>query len=239
MSLVKPALISAALACAMIAAPMTATAGVVVKSSGPSAAKYPVGTKLDDKGRITLKAGDSVTILTNGGTRVIRGAGTHRVAKRGASKRSAIQALTRRRAAGQVRTGATRGDAPAGTASNPNMWWVDVTKSGTMCVADMSAVQMWRPGGDEASTYVLASAVSAEHVHKTFPAGETTAAWDAERLPLTDGASYTITGPGGTTTSTVTFAQLESAPDAIEDLTLVLLDKGCTTQVEQLTASLM
>ena len=50
-----------------------AQAGVVVKSSGPSAATYPVGRKLSDSSTITLRAGDSVTVLTDSGTRVITG----------------------------------------------------------------------------------------------------------------------------------------------------------------------
>ena len=66
-----------------------AQAGVVVKSSGPSAETYPVGKKLDDAASVTLRTGDSITVLTGSGTRVISGPGTHRVGARGASKRTA------------------------------------------------------------------------------------------------------------------------------------------------------
>ena len=68
-----------------------AQAGVVVKSSGPSAASYPVGKKLDDAASVTLRNGDSITVLTDSGTRVITGPGTHRVGARGASKRAGPQ----------------------------------------------------------------------------------------------------------------------------------------------------
>ena len=62
-----------ALAGAALALPLAAHAGVVVKSTGPSATRYPVGTKLEDTATITLKAGDVVTVLTAEGTRVIKG----------------------------------------------------------------------------------------------------------------------------------------------------------------------
>ncbi len=236
---VKPLLISAALGCAALMAPIAAQAGVVIKSSGPSASKYPVGMKLSDSGRITLQTGDSVTILANGGTRVISGAGTHRVAERGKSNRTAIAALTRRRAAGQVRTGATRGDPPPASLTSPNLWWVDVSKSGTMCVADMSAVQMWRPGRDQASTYVIASAESAEHVHVTFLEDEMVTAWDSKRLPLAEGSTYSITGPSGGAPATIKFTQMDAVPEDLDDLTVALLGKGCTTQVDLLATTLM
>lgn len=237
---VKSTFLSAALGCAAIfmAAPTAAQAGVVIKSSGPSASKYPVGTKLSNSARITLKAGDSVTILADRGTRVIRGAGTHRVSKRGVSKRNTFSSLTRQRSARAVRTGATRTGRAAPSPINPNLWWVDVSKSGTMCVSDLDAVQMWRPGFAEASTYVIASGKSAEHVHATFAKEEMVALWDGDRLPLTEGASYTITAPDGSTSSTVTIAQLDSPPDEIEALTLALLEKGCMAQVDLLAASL-
>ena len=56
-----------------------AQAGVVVSSSGPSKAQFPSGKKLDDNSSITLRDGHSVTVLTAGGTRVIKGAGAHLV----------------------------------------------------------------------------------------------------------------------------------------------------------------
>lgn len=238
---VKSTMASALLGCAALAmvAPSAAQAGVVVKSSGPSASQYPVGKKLDDQGRITLKTGDSVTVLSGGSTRVISGAGTHRVSARASSKRTAFSALTRNRAAGQVRTGATRGDASGGAVNSPNLWWVDVSKSGTMCVADLSAVQLWRPASEQASTYVLGTSGSAEHLHVAFAADEAVTLWDGAKLPLSEGASYTIAGLDNGVSNIVTFTQLASAPENAEDLAVALLEKGCTAQVELLAEALM
>lgn len=218
--------------------PEAADAGVVVKSSGPSASQFPVGKKVDDNGRITLKSGDKVTVLSNGSTRVISGPGTHRVSARGSSRRAAFRTLTQQRSASRARVGASRGDTVMSMTS-PNLWWVDVSKSGTMCVSDLSAVRMWRPGMEGASTYVFASGNSTDHIHVSFPDGQMTTAWDAARMPLTEGASYTITGPGDGEAQEMTFATIASPPETPEALAEVLIEKGCNAQLELLAETLM
>ena len=63
---------------ALLAAGATAAAAnvLVVRSSGPSAASYKAGRSLPDNARITLRQGDTVVVLTGGGTRTFRGPGT-------------------------------------------------------------------------------------------------------------------------------------------------------------------
>jgi len=238
---VKSVLASAALGCAAMAlvAPVTAQAGVVIKSSGPSASEYPVGKKLDDSGRITLQSGDSVTVLSNGRTRVISGAGVHRVAERGTSKRSTFAALTRQRSNARVRTGATRGAPTDAAASRASLWDVDVSKSGTVCVASFDAVRLWRPAYDAATTYVVASGANSEHVHVSFEEGKAITAWDVSRMPLSDGASFDITADGGTETVNVSFAKLEPVPASPEDMAAALIAKGCTGQLDLLATKMM
>lgn len=236
---VKTLMFSAALSVVGLTAvaPEGAQAGVVVKSSGPSAGQFPVGKKVDDNGRITLKSGDKVTVLSNGTTRVISGPGTHRVSARGSSRRAAFRTLTQQRSASRARVGASRGDSTMSMTS-PNLWWVDVSQSGTMCVSDLSAVRMWRPGMEGASTYVFASAISTDHIHVSFPDGQMTTAWDAERMPLTEGASYMITGPGDGAPQEMNFATIATPPATAEALAEVLIEKGCNAQLELLTETL-
>lgn len=212
-----------------------AQAGVVVSSSGPSAAQFPAGKKLDDTASITLKAGDTVTVLTGGGTRVIKGAGVHRIAAAGESKRSTFAVLTRQRSAQRVRTGAVRGSGGAADSSaerSPNLWYVDVTRSGAMCVASADAVRLWRPGGQAAASYTVGPA------KVDFADSARDVAWDAAALPVTDGASYTITAKDGGAANTVTFVMLDSVPEEPEDLAARLIEKGCTNQLELLTAAM-
>ncbi len=241
MSWVRNLSVSAALAGAAFALVNSddARADVVVASSGPSSAQYPVGKKLAASEQITLKAGDTVTVLGQGGTRVISGAGSHRVGARVATKRSTFAALTRERSASRVRTGAVRGDLVTAEITRPNIWFIDVTQSGTMCIADPAAAQLWRPGTEGSPTYVVANKASPNHVHVAFAAGQTTAPWNVSQLPLADGANYSITGPSGGPSSEISFVMLASVPANPEDLAAALIEKGCTGQLALLTTALM
>ena len=228
--------IGAALAGAALAA--SAQAGVVVSSSGPSAGQFPAGKKLDDNSSITLRAGDTVTVLTSGGTRVIKGAGVHLVGAAGESKRSTFAVLTRQRSAARVRTGAVRGTGPAdgGAQRSPNLWYVDVSRSGTMCVASPEAVRLWRPGGDTAAAYTLTG--GAQPVEVTFAENARDVAWDAAALPVADGAKYSIATADGGSTNVVNFVMLDTVPEEPEDLAARLIDKGCTNQLELLALAM-
>ena len=214
-----------------------AQAGVVVKSSGPSAATYPVGRKLDDSSTITLRAGDSVTVLTSSGTRVITGPGTHRVGARGASKRTAFAMLTRQQSGARVRTGAVRGGA-GGTGGNPNLWNVDVTRAGRMCLPGSDTITFWRADTQGERTWVLGSAASDFHLHVTFDDGDATASLSTAELPLAQNTLYDLSGPAGGTRQRVEFLVLPSAPDNPEDLAVTLAQNGCSGQLDLLSEKL-
>lgn len=214
-----------------------AQAGVVVKSSGPSAASYPVGKKLDDAASITLQSGDSITVLTDSGTRVITGPGTHRVGARGASKRTAFAMLTRQRSGARVRTGAVRGG-PAGSASNPNLWNVDTGRPGKVCLPQSEAISFWRADSEGDETLVIGSAVSDFHVHVMFADGDATASLGADELPLSQNRLYDLSGPAGGPKQRFEFVTLASAPDNPEDLAVLLAENGCNGQLELLSEKL-
>jgi hypothetical protein len=226
-----------ALAGAALALPAAAMAGVVVKSTGPSATRYPVGTKLDDDAAITLKAGDVVTVLTADGTRVIRGAGTFRVGDRPKVAADRFASLTRKRAATRVRTGAVRGedDAPV---SNPSLWYVDVTRSGTICLYDLATVRLWRPGTEGTSTYRISDHSGTAQAEVTFDDTVTVAALDPARLPITESGHYMITGPDGATAAHINFVLLAEDYEAPDALAEALIARGCSVQLETLAASL-
>ncbi|NCP13695.1 MAG: hypothetical protein GW858_05965 [Sphingomonadales bacterium] len=234
---VKSKATALAVAGAALALPVTAMAGVVVKSTGPSATRYPVGTKLDDNAAITLKGGDVVTVLTAEGTRVIKGAGTFRVGDRPQVAADRFASLTRKRAATRVRTGAVRGDTDE-TATNPSLWYVDVTRSGTICLYDLATVRLWRPGTQGTSTYRIADQAGATQAEVTFDDTVTVAALDPARLPISETGDYMITAPDGAATAQINFVLLGedyAAPDALAE---ALIAKGCTVQLETLASSL-
>lgn len=234
---IKRRLRALALAGAALALPGAAMAGVVVKSTGPSASRYPVGSKVDDNATITLKAGDVITVLTAQGTRVIKGAGTFRIGDRPQVAADRFASLTRKRAATRVRTGAVRGEAE-GNPTNPSLWYVDVTRSGTVCLYDLATVRLWRPGAPDTITYRMFNRENGASVDVTFDETVTVAALDPARLPIVEGAPYSITGPDNTTSAQVSFVLLEGEFDAPDVLGEALIAKGCTVQLELLAAGL-
>lgn len=225
----------AVIACA--AAP-AAMAAIVVASSGPSAAQYPAGKKLDDNAQVTLRAGDTLTILDARGTRVLRGAGTFSVAPpaAGADRSATFAALTRQRASQRVRTGAVRDPVAPVKVMSPNLWYVDVSQGGTRCLVDPAGVRLWRADASAAAAYRIAGAGNASAT-VNFAAASMVAAWDAA-LPVSDGASYAIGRAGSPQSVTISFALLPEMPASPEDMARVLIEKGCTTQLDLLSQSL-
>jgi hypothetical protein len=234
----KRAMAAMALGGAALALPAAAMAGVVVKSTGPSSTKYPVGTKLGDDASITLKPGDVVTVLTSEGTRVIKGAGTFRVGDRPQVASDRFASLTRKRAATRVRTGAVR-SADDAAVTNPSLWYVDITRSGTICLYDLATVRLWRPGTEGTATYrITAHGETETQAEVTFDDAVTVAALDPARLPVTEGGHYMITAPDGTTSAELNFVLLAEDYEAPDMLAEALIAKGCSVQLEALASTL-
>lgn len=236
MAVTRKALLGVAGALAALAlTPDAALAGTVVASSGPSADQYPVGTQVGDTQRITLRQGDTVTVLHNGRTRTLRGPGTFIIAQRGArSDNRAFTALTSRRSSGRARTGAVRGDGLEVT--NPNLWYVDVARSGTICLANPDPLQLWRGNAAAEATYSVSREGSAdEAVAVTFPAGEILGIWDGA-IQLREGETYTITG--GAEPTELSFVFLQEVPEDADGLALALIENGCTVQLDQMASAL-
>ena len=113
---------------------------LVVRSVGPSAKLYPLGKRLPDSTRITLKASDQLTLLDGRGTRELRGPGTFTAA----SASSAPAQLAAASADGRrARIGAVRG-IETGPLRPPTIWHVDVAKGGNACVSPPNKVALWR-----------------------------------------------------------------------------------------------
>ncbi|WP_374414502.1 hypothetical protein [Novosphingobium colocasiae] len=237
-------LLAACAAGAALLLPLAAQAAIVVAASGPSAKSYPPGTKLPDDATITLQAADSVTVLDKNGTRVLKGAGTYKVGSTsGVNRGATFAALTTQRSATRVRTGAVRGEGPDGKPLRPNLWYVDVTAPGTICLTSLANVRAWRPAKDGAATYRLVSASGLASGTIAFSDQSMIAPWDAPGAPLRDGSSYAIRAAGSAEPVTVTFALLpargpDGTPFDMEDLGAALLERGCTGQLAVMTQTL-
>ena len=231
MTLFRKTLAAGAGLAALAVAAAPAMAGTVIASSGPSAAQYRVGAQISNTQRITLRSGDTVTVLDNGGTRVLSGPGTHVLARRsGQSENRAFAALTTQRSADRARIASVRGEG-AEHVSNPSLWLVDVARSGTVCLADSGRVRFWRADPSAEASFAI-TAPGMEAARLTFPASEGIAAWNAA-APISEGVAYTIG------TSEVTFQFLTEVPEEPEAMVQALLARGCTMQVELLATAML
>lgn len=226
-----------ALAGAVLSVPGVAAAGVVVKSTGPSAGTYPVGKKVADSSTISLRAGDKITVLVNGGTKVMQGPGTFRVGEGATRTRARFARLTRQGASNRARTGAVRGSGK-GTATMPNLWLVNVAAAGTTCLYDLENVRLWRPSAGEGQTFSIAQQGGDGALDVTFVKTETMRALDPGGLTLSSGSTYTITGPaaeGAAPASVdvkiVALTETYRQPDALAG---ALAENGCMAQLSVL-----
>jgi hypothetical protein len=235
MTLVERAVAIAIVAAAMI--PAAASAAIVVASSGPSAATFPVGKKLVDAGRITLKAGDSVTVLDGRGTKVMKGPGNFAVSQPGRPLPNPAFAVFTRKDASRSRAGAVR-TGEDGKPASPNIWLVDVAKPGTYCIVDPAALLLWR-GGDrrKAARYRIVVPGGAFGT-VSFAAGAEIAPWDGVKAPVENGASYTLAQEKGSAVGAIKFALMPNPPAEPEKLALALIEKGCIAQLDLLSAEL-
>jgi hypothetical protein len=177
-------------------------------------------------------------VLDQRGTRVLRGAGTYTLAQRaGPSKSQTFAELTRQRAALRVRTGAVRAGDSGGPVTSPNLWYVDVGRSGTMCLASPDAVRLWRPTTEGQATYAIRPAAGGTSASVAFPNGEMVSAWNTASLPVTDGSSFVISRPGAPD-QTVTFRILGDVPADPEGLAQKLIESGCKTQLDLMSSTL-
>lgn len=238
MSIFHKSIVGVAGAIAALAlVPQPAEAGTVVAASGPSASRYPVGTQITDTQRITLQTGDSITVLAEGRTRVLRGPGTFVLAQRsGRTDNSALASLTTRRAAGQARVASSRGDGTP--VRNPNLWYVDVAQNGTICLANADPVQLWRGDTDAAASYAMARRGAPDDaVTITFAQREMLGVWGGA-LQLREGETYRIAPRGSAAAVEVRFVFLREVPADGEALALALIENGCNVQLEQLAVAL-
>jgi hypothetical protein len=222
--------LTAALAGAAVAGP------VVVRSTGPSAKAYPAGRQLADNAQLTLRAGDSIVLLDARGTRTVAGPGTFAAVASG-TRAGVAQAASRilaNQSTSERRGGAVRGGTATATASvrSPNLWLVDLSKSGTICIADANAVRVWR-AGTSGPAEVKVMAVSGSGTI-AMASGAAIADWP-KTMPVANGAEYTVS-MNGSAPAKIKFVTVP-VPTSLEDTASMLIAKGCKTQLDLLIAT--
>lgn len=232
----RPQAFIAAVAGLMLAGTAVA-APLVVRSTGPSAKAYPAGKALAGDAKITLKAGDTIVLLDGKGTRTISGPGTFSASASSvaaASTGSTLAALASGGGERRARIGAVRSasgvDKNAG--KNPNMWFVDVTKSANVCVANPAAITVWRPDTSAAAT-VNVSGPNGAAGTIDLPAGKADGQWPAS-VPVTDGGQYKLNWAGAKAPTALKMLVVTPAAGTPEDLAQTLIKAGCNTQLDMM-----
>lgn len=219
-----------ALVALLTAGAASASANVlVVRSSGPSASGYPAGRSLADNARITLRGGDTLVVLDARGTRTFRGPGTFTPSTAAAAGQRTAQAAGDRRA----RIGAVR-SAGILPASPTTIWQVDVSQSGTICLANTSDVTLWRPDASQTATLAISGPRGAARTVE-WPAGRTTMAWPSD-LPIA-GGEYQLAQQGVAVPSRISFRTLNAAPSDMQGVAEALIRNGCQEQLDLLVDS--
>ncbi|WOE74730.1 hypothetical protein [Alterisphingorhabdus coralli] len=219
---------------------------VVVRSTGPSASQYPAGKKLPSNARLTLKSGDVITVLDKGGTRVLRGPRTISLNQRvaSASTTSSMRTLLRTRSNTRARTGAVRstGTAAAGEANtaprSPNLWFVDVSRPGTYCIADPAGTVLWRSDIAATQSATLSDASGAGATPIEWRRGSALKRWPMDKMPIADGGIYTLAMAGDAEPAQITLRLMETVPEDADDTASELIARGCQQQLDLLVDTL-
>ncbi len=227
-------------AAAIMAVAVTAAAAaqsMVVRSTGPSAGKYPTGTRLKAGDKLTLAKGDKIVLIQSGTTRTLSGPGTFGATATIAANASTGSTVSRMLAKGptmRARGGASRGPsepAPADIAA-PNLWLLDYRQGGTFCVADPATLLLWRPNMD--SDQLLNIARGDKEVAVAIEYGANFRKWPTDTMPIEYGVDYRLSGAGLAAPVTVRFAAMETRPETAEGSIDMLMAKGCTPQIDRL-----
>lgn len=241
---IKPRKSAAILSLGILAA-MPATAlhaePIVIKYEGPNSQNYKPGKKLMSNAKISLKSGEILTVLDERGTRTLRGPGTFSAtssANAGNVSNTSLAALIKTNSVRRARTGAVRGESGVQqTAVNPNLWFVDISKGGKLCVADFQNLQLWRANTSESQQISASDNSSGSSAIVKFSKGRTTASWPSNISPK-DGGRYNLSVPGKAEKITLELVSVDvTGQERLDTLASKLLDRGCQVQSELLAAT--
>lgn len=227
--------VAAAAAVAMCG--VAAAQSMVVRSTGPSAAKFPAGSRVKDSDKITLVAGDRLVLMKDGKTRSLSGPGSFEASAPVSASQNTSTAITRMLAKGPTmrsRGGFSRGsdEKMVSDARAPNLWLLDYREAGNFCVADPASLLIWRPEMD--SDQLLRIEQGGVQDTIAFVQGANYRKWPSDTVPLTFDVDYQLSGGGLAAPVTVRFVALPSIPETAEASAEQFLAKKCHHQLDRL-----
>ena len=230
--------LTAAAAVMAVAVVGTAAAqSMIVRSTGPSASKYPTGAKLKPSDKVTLVAGDKVVLMQAGKTRTLSGPGTFGASGTVQASQSLSGNVTRMLAKGPTmrsRGGFSRGpnDPVPVDMRAPNLWLLDYREAGTFCVVDPATLMLWRPNMEGDTALEIEGAGKKATV--ALVDGANFRKWPVDTLPVQYGVDYRLSGGGLAAPVKVRFTKIDTAPDTAEAPVDALMAKGCSPQLNRL-----
>jgi hypothetical protein len=223
---------------------------VVVRSTGPSARTYPAGQSVAETGQISLRTGDRVVLLGPGGTRTLSGPGTFPAAP-GTVSAASRQQMARRYAAAMARAnqqsalGGNRrvlhvpADVVAEMANLPDapgLWTYALGTRGNFCVPDVRDFILARPAGAPAASITMVRIISPGVRHQMpIAAGTNILRWNG--FTPVDGDNLLVLG-ASTLPYRLRIVQIGTPPEDPQALTALLATRGCTEQLDRLSAAL-
>ncbi|MGQ0659993.1 hypothetical protein [Sphingosinicella sp.] len=199
---------------------------LVVRSAGPSAQSYRPGRSLGDNEAFTLRAGDTVVVLSSRGTRAFQGPGTFR----------STQAGTQVASNSGARIGAVRSAGLDPNMPQPSIWQIDVSAGGTVCLTSATGATLWRPDHSGATRLSIRGPSGASQ-QATWPAGAATLAWPSA-MPIANNASYELTQAGTAVPTRVQVKLIGPVSTEYQAMADTLIRNGCQQQLDLLVDSL-
>lgn len=203
---------------------------VVVRATGPSAARFRLGTVLSETQTINLPSPrDELTLLSDTRSWTLKGPGM--VPVRGVpAPRVRTQPRLILANGTRERVGAVRGVTGA-SLERPNLWMVDVAQPGPACLIDPTAIALWREDETAAATTTI---TNSEGTSTTvdWVAGEETRLWP-ETLAYAAGGTYRMATTGSAPVAVV-LTPLDVAPETVPETAGVLIRLGCNAQLDVL-----
>ncbi|MDQ3077690.1 MAG: hypothetical protein M3Q83_02485 [Pseudomonadota bacterium] len=223
--------LSLVLAGTALVAASAGAAVLVVRSSGPSAVAYPPGKALGDTQTVRLKANDMIVLLDSRGTRTLRGPGNFSTSAASSSASgSSLAAVTGQVGSRRARVQAVRGG-PTGATGGRNVWQADVSRSGSVCVANPSDLGLYRGGASGEAHVTLTDAASGKSSTVHFEPGQTIARWPAE-LAVATGTSFNVKGAGAP--ATLQMKMVAPVPSGLEGMAQSFIRNDCNAQLDVL-----
>ena len=220
-----------ALAATSLLASASTAAVLVVRSTGPSSATYPAGKALGDTHTLKLRPNDMIILLDSRGTRTLRGPGSFSTSAAGSGgATSSLNAVAGQVGTRRARVQAVRGG-PSGATAGRNVWQADVSRSGSLCVANPADLGLYRGAAGSDTDVTLTDPASGRTAVVHFDLGQSIARWPAE-LAVAAGSTIKVKGVGAPATLSV--EMLAPVPSGLEGMAQSFIRNDCTAQLDVL-----